>query len=421
MRPHPNPDVNRLLVADALGFQVIVGIGADDTGLWVLFPSDGRLSHEMLLNNNLYRKHPETGVEMGGYFEENGRVKGIRLKGAKSEAFVTPISSLSWTGYDLNKLTVGFEFDELNGKKVCQKYYTPATLRAMKQTQGSSKTLKAKDYAPDFYEHFKTEKVRHNLYDIVGKNTFVFTEKLHGTSGRTGRVLWKKRNLWQKIFGQLGLYKDKYRLITGTRRVVYDPDQMNLPDTGYYSGSQYRNEIHRHFDTLGLKDGEIVYYEIVGWTDTGAPIMGEHNLSKLSASGVPKSEYKEYNDPMIFSYGCEYGEYEVYVYRITQDGKDLSWEEVVSRCGELGLKTVPVLGTITLQGWESPREIMQMCDYMTLGESVLDTRHFKEGICLRQDKGNGQISVYKYKGELFCILEGIQKNDPNYVDTEEVG
>lgn len=421
LRAHPNPDVNRLKVADALGFQVIVGIDADTSGLWVLFPSDGRLSHEMLLHNNLYRKHPETGVEMGGYFEENGRVKGIRLRGAKSEAFVTPITSLSWTGYDLNKLEVGFEFDELNGKKVCQKYYTPATLRAMKQNQGSNKTLKAKDFAPDFYEHFKTEKVRHNLYDIVGKKTYVISEKNHGTSGRTGRVLWKKRTFWQNILAKFGLYRDKYRLITGTRKVVYDPDKMNLPDTGYYSGSMYRNYIHNMFDELGLNDGEIVYYEIVGWTDTGAPIMGEHNLSKLAASGVPKSEYKQYPDPMVFSYGCEYGEYDIYVYRITQDGKDLMYEDMVSRCAELGLKVVPHLATVTLQGWESPQEVMKLCDDLTLGASVLDTRHFKEGICLRRDKGDGQIVVYKYKGELFCILEGIQKNDPNYVDAEEVG
>lgn len=225
---------------------------------------------------------------------------------------------------------------------------------------------------------------RKDRYDLTVNSTHNFFANgvlIHNTSGRTGRVLWKKRNLWQKILGVLGLYKDSYRLITGTRRVVYDPDKMNVPDNGYYAGSMYRNKIHDWFSTMPLKDGEIVYYEIVGWTDTGAAIMGEHGLSALGKSGVSKSEYKNYPEPFVFSYGCKKGEYKVYVYRITQDGKDLSWSDMKLRCEELNIEPVPELGEIVV-GNDTEQDIMLKCESFTTGTSVLDVHHFREGICL---------------------------------------
>ena len=73
MRPHNNAD--KLQVANALGYQVIVGSDAHDGDVGIVFPEGGKLSHEMLLANCLYRKHPETGEVMGGYFETSGRIK----------------------------------------------------------------------------------------------------------------------------------------------------------------------------------------------------------------------------------------------------------------------------------------------------------------------------------------------------------
>ena len=65
LRPHPNAD--RLLIAMAAGYQVIVGLEAKEGDIGILFPEGGRLSHEMLMANNLYRKNPATGQPMGGY------------------------------------------------------------------------------------------------------------------------------------------------------------------------------------------------------------------------------------------------------------------------------------------------------------------------------------------------------------------
>ncbi len=425
VRKHPNAD--RMLIANALGFQVIVGLDAKDGDLVVVFPSDGRLSREMLLANKLYRKHPDTGAEMGGYFHENGRVKALRLRKASSEAFVTSIPSLE-KAFGLLDLEDGDEFTHLNGKLVCEKYYTPATLNAMKRLANQpAKKKKAQDYAPEFTRHFSTTKLRHDIYSIVNSTAeMIVTEKLHGTSGRTGLVKWTDKKWYQTALSWIGLYEDKYRYISGTRKVVYSPDAIQEEESGFYEGSVFRRDIHNSIASMGLNEGEVLYYEIVGYTGVeGSPIMGYHFLKDLKDSGVPKKEYAKYGDFVMYSYGCEQenaqGAYatKVYVYRITQDGTDLSWDALKLRCNELKLEHVPELGTIKLNGSETASDIMHLANEYTLGDSVLDSRHFKEGVCLRIDSESG-LKVLKYKGEMFCILEGIMKNDPDYVDTEEI-
>lgn len=422
VRVHPN--AHSMLLADALGFQVIVGLDAKEGDMVVMFPSDGRLSREMLLANNLYRKDPDTGIEMGGYFEENGRVKAIRLRKASSEAFVTSVNSLDWAIAPID-LEEGDTFTHLNGKLVCEKYYTPATIKAMKNRElNGKKKKKPQDYAPEFTRHFSTTKLRHDIYSLVGTSLeMVVTEKLHGTSGRTGLVKWTDKKWYQRLLSWVNLYEDKYRYISGTRKVVYSPDAIQGEETGFYEGSTFRKKIHNFIKSRGvMKEGEILYYEIVGYTDTGSAIMGSHSLKDLKDSGVPKKEYAKYGNTVTYSYGTKLDRawpFEVYVYRIVQDGVDLPWEEVEIRANQIGLFTVPELGTIKLNGSETASEIMHLAEAFTLGDSVLDERHFKEGVCLRIDS-ESDLKVYKYKGELFCILEGIRKNSDSYVDLEEI-
>jgi len=55
IRPHPNAD--RLAIANALGYNVVVGFDSREDELGVVFPEGGRLSHNMLFVNSLYRKN----------------------------------------------------------------------------------------------------------------------------------------------------------------------------------------------------------------------------------------------------------------------------------------------------------------------------------------------------------------------------
>lgn len=420
IRPHQNAD--KLKLANALGYNVIVGLDDNEHTLGVVFPEGGRLSHNMLYTNGLYRKNPATGEPMGGYFEDNGRVKAIRLRGANSEALWLPLNSLVWTGDSLD-LVPGDTFTELNGEHICEKYYTPATLRAMQlqaRKQGK-KGKRAEDYAPDFARHFDTTQLRDAVMFLLG-TTQVFTvfEKLHGTSARTGNVRWTKRTWWQNILAKFGLYRDKYRLVSGTRKVVLDPDQMGT-DTGYYKGTNFRAEIHNRLQGK-LKKDEILYYEVVGYSQGNTLIMPAHPFDKtsLKQAGIPESELSDYGNKMEYTYGCQLGRYAVFVYRITQGGVDLDFLDLQVRCAELGLAVVPYLGLIEIKETDTVQDILMKVEPFTRGKSVLGGQHIKEGVVLRKDNFGGRVTFMKYKGFIFCLLEGIRRNTEDYVDPEEI-
>ena len=217
IRPHSNAD--RLQVANALGYQVIVGSDAQDGDVGIVFPEGGKLSHEMLLANCLYRKHPETGEAMGGYFEASGRIKTVKLRGESSEAFFTSLDSVAFTGLDPlsnpRKFSRGTEIGTIGSTLICDRHYTKATLRAMRSAARAYRKPrwvprfiaplhkkyvvdKAKrDPCPTFKKHFDTNKLRLNLHNIPQDCKVVITSKCHGTSGRTGLVKYDNRS-WLK-------------------------------------------------------------------------------------------------------------------------------------------------------------------------------------------------------------------------------
>lgn len=438
VQPHPNAD--RLRIANALGYSVIVGLDAKDGDVGVVFPEGGKLSHEMLEANSLYRKHPITGERMGGYFGDKGRVKATKLRGQISEAFFTPTSSLSWVfdgddGPD-TWLKEGDEFDTINGQRICEKYYTPATVKAMRRAHNGYRKPKwlpkflvplhrkmvvnrAKfDPAPDFAKHFDTKKLREYQGQYPTRNVVsIITSKRHGTSGRTGLVPFTRRR-----FG--GLWKQtKYEVVTGSRNVLKFP--KGKPG-GFYTedgGTEdFRLQIHNELAGAGLKQGEILYYEILGFAGGEGSIMPNHTLAwaDFKDAGFSKEEYQklieQYGETVTYHYGCDVGEYRIEVYRITQDGKDLGWRDVMSRCLELNLPRVPNCGIARgLNG----QEMMKLCKETS--EYCDEDGQLREGVVVRLEDTQGNfLKCLKYKSSTFCVLEGIRRNDVNYVDLEEV-
>ena len=75
---HPNAD--KLQIVKLLGTQVITGLEAKQNDLMIYFDSNLKLSKEFLSENNLYRiselNKDKTQI---GYFDENGRVKAIKV------------------------------------------------------------------------------------------------------------------------------------------------------------------------------------------------------------------------------------------------------------------------------------------------------------------------------------------------------
>lgn len=416
VRPHPNAD--RLQLGLVHGHQVIVGLDTKEGEVGVFFPTDGQLSEEFVLAKNLYNE--STVLKLGlpaqssyGFFSDKRRVRAQSFRSQKSDGFWVPLDYLDWTGADLSELKVGDQIDTLNGKLVCQKYYTPATLRAMRR-EGPVGKPKPQLLFP---KHIDTAQLRYYVNSIPQGALISITEKLHGTSGRYGNVLEIERltglkRLWDKLKGGNG-EKRRWVHINGSRNVNLREETKDSPSqVGFYGTNEFRYNVTRN---LSLYKGEILYFEIVGYVHETLPIMPPQPIDDSKVRSV-------YGQEMAFTYGCQPGEHKLYLYRITrlnEDGveTDLSWAQVKQRAAELGLRTVPeIMPPFVLD--MLPEALENLTKALVDGASSLDSRHIREGVVLRVESEQGTF-YYKQKSFLFGVLEGYLKDNDNAVDLEE--
>jgi hypothetical protein len=405
VRPHPNAD--RLRLATVMGNQIVVGLDAKDGDLGIFFPTDGQLSQEYCDANGLigvWEKGKKVG---GGFFTDKRRVRAQSFRGQRSDGYWAPVKTLAFTG-KLLPFQEGFEFDAWNKVPICNKYYTPATQRAMNRT-----SKKQRGATRTFPKHFDTKQFRFHSQDIPLGAIISITEKLHGTSGRYGHVLDKKPSRWyHRLFNIHPGYEWKY--LMGTRNVIVDHDDT----PGFYGSDTFRYEAVESLKG-NLRKGEVVFFEIVGWVNEDTPIM-----PPVQTKGLPEVQ-KHYGDTMGYYYGCEPGERDIYIYRIavvSEDGTmlDLSWNQVKQRCSELGVKHVPELMTETTINSSLNDVFTWDVEDLVQGTSTVDNRNMREGVCIRIDHSNFQPFILKHKSYEFGVLEGYIKQEDSYIDIEEV-
>ena len=432
VRPHPNAD--RMKLADCFGNTVCVGLDAVENEIIIYFPTDGQLSVEYCEQNNLVRKKDENGNNIGGYLDPDKRnVKAIKLRGEKSDGIVMPLSSIVYTGINLDDLNVGDPITVLNGHEICQKYIPRRQHRQGGYSEGN-KTRKHKvPVAPLFMEHADTEQLAYNLGAFKCGDEIEITLKMHGTSQRTGylpTLKGYKKTLWEKITRKEGTPIYDWGGVSGTRRVVLEDY-----DGGFYGSNAFREQHSKVFEGK-LQKGETVYYEVVGFTDTGAPIMASCNNKKLN----DKEFIKQYGEETVFSYGCvpftpqlilaepgikiEQGpsgpQSDIYVYRMTMTNEDGFVVEYTPdfmryRCEQMGVKTVPVLWkgvipenpgsaddpTISAGEW-----IKNVAERYYDGPDPIGRTHIREGVVVRI-LNRPKFAAYKHKNHTFKMLSGI--------------
>ena len=423
VRPHSNAD--KVQLATCHGNQVVIGLDSLEGHLGVYFPSDGQLSDEFCKANNLYRDAELNARkdEKGGMFDANRRVRAQKFRGEISDGFWVPLHYFGFimvTGLDVE----GFEFDEWKGVPICNKYVNPNTAKIARENQG--KKTRVSRSSVMFKEHFDTGHFGKNIHEFEKGQHIVITEKLHGTSGRIGHVQMTRELGWlEKLAAKFGLaINDKeWAYLNGTRRVVLGESKS----ANQFHDPTIRDKAMNLFNG-NLRKGETVYFEIVGFESTGAAIMPSVDTTKMG----DKEFTKQYGKSMAYSYGCDSTQSEVYVYRMTfanEDGQsiDYAWNDVVKRCNELGVKTVPHVATLTLTELEAitgkfdDRDLREYfsntIETFGTGPSILDTRHIKEGVCVRIEGGLVN-KTFKFKSFEFKVLEGIVK-DSGVIDTEE--
>ena len=448
VRKHPNAD--RLLLADVFGNTVCVSTDYAEGEIGVYFPTDGQLSVEFAEQNNLVRKKDENGNNIGGYMDPDKRnVTAIRLRGEKSDGLFLPLSCLAYTGVNLDTLNVGDVINGVvNGHDICTKYIPKTNEKHFHGSVGNKTRKKKAPTAPLFAEHADTEQLAYNLSAFKAGDEIEITLKMHGTSQRTGYLpvlQGYKRSLWDRICRRDGTPVYAYGYVSGTRRVVLDSY-----DGGFYGDNAFRESHSKTFEGKLMK-GETVYYEVVGFTNTGAPILSSASKAKLQ----DKEFIKQCGAETVFSYGCsangsaiktyvssvdgektlmevEVPQSDIYVYRMTMTNEDGFVVEYTPdfmryRCEQMGVKTVPVLWrgaipehpgsyddpTISAGEW-----IKNVAERFYDGPDPVGKTHVREGVVVRL-LNRPKFAAYKHKNFSFKVLEGIAKVEADAPDMEE--
>lgn len=221
VRKHSNADF--LNLATCLGNQVVVGLDTPEGLLGIFAPTDGQFSDQFCRENNLYNASARVKldlppVEKPGFFDFNRRIRSQRFRGEKSDGIFLPLDCLQWTGADCSTLKEGDSFTEFGGYTIATKYYTPATLRALKG--GTVKTRKENKCFP------KNEDVKQFRFvadDIPEDSVIYLSEKLHGTSQRIGFVLSDvKLPIWKVYINRVFKMfpEQEYKLLIGSKNVI---------------------------------------------------------------------------------------------------------------------------------------------------------------------------------------------------------
>lgn len=413
IRKHSNAD--RLLCAEVFGSNVIVDLTYYEGRRVVYFPVDGQLSEEFANDNNLVRKKDENGNNIGGYLDPDKRnITALKLRGEKSDGLVLPIEVLKkYT--DIEQLKDGDQITILNGHEICCKYIPSRKQRRNNQTQGSGKKENKETVSyPFFAEHEDTAQLAYNQNAFKPGDTIYLTLKMHGTSARTANaieVTKKKRHLILKKVFKLGDKEiRRFTAVSGTRRTT-----LKNYDGGYYGSNAFRQPYHDFF-AKRLPKGMEVFYEIVGWADQNTTIMG-----RCSNKLIKDKEFqKQYGAETIFSYGCEQGQNDCYVYRMTMTNDDgvvieLPWEQVQLECEKMGAKCVPTFDKFMYTTWD---DLMQRVEKYYDGPDPVGKTHVREGVVVRIDN-RAKFTAFKHKNFSFKCLEGVIKDTSDAPDMEE--
>lgn len=429
IRRHGNAD--RLQLCNLQGYQVVLGEDSKEGQLGCFCPSDGKLNPSFVAANDLAPRFDAEGKRAGGGFFDppNFRLRSQKFRGERSDGYWFPIEYLeNWAiclgnkevVAAVNALKEGDQFSCLGGVELCSKYETQATKQA--HAANKQKGLKKNSKNHLFLEHVETQQFRHQAHNIPVGSVVYISLKQHGTSARYTFMYDQPRlSFWElftkKVSEKYGLKRNPvlgHRHIVGSRTV-----QIKDEKGGWYGSNAFRFKAFSSFKDA-LRPGETVYGELVGFTAPGKPIMAVHDTTKLKDKEVTKL----YGNRMVYSYGCEDGECDFYVYRVTRSCEtghaiELSVSQVKARCEELGLKYVHELtGPLLMRTVDDLDWLRGLVESFSDGPDPLGKTHVREGVVVRVESPDGRTYFLKYKGFTFSVCEGLLLDTNTYIDEE---
>ena len=359
---HINPKVERLKVAHVQGYDIIVGID-EQPGKYVYFPTNSVINPNLLSFANLYR-HGELNAdpEKKGFFEDNGRVKAIRLQNQVSEGFLLPFEILqafvmSSVNVELpaEKCPNGLEFDQVEHNGKCfwinKKYVVQVKNQQSNGPKGTSKRnskLKRFDsiIEDQFSFHYDTVLLRKNPNVLSPDDLISITSKWHGTSHISAHVKCHRYLTWREKIAQWITKRndlfDDYAHLYASRSVIKNrylyKDEKTAPKGGFYGIDVWKlaDDVLRPLMPKGMS----IYAEIVGYLPSGAYIQKDYDYGCVP----PKVKSLDGTDLREGDYVCGVN-FKIMVYRITMTNVDgvqheFSAKEVQDWCHKKGLTPV---------------------------------------------------------------------------------
>ena len=329
--PHPNAD--KMKLAHIGGYCICVGIN-DAVGKYIYFPTNCEINPNILSALSLYR-HAEknSNVEKTGFFNDNGRVVAIKLRGIPSEGFLLPISGfIEFLQKEFNiildesEFVPGTDFDtfEFNGKSfwVNKKYVIQHQHSGKEPSNKRNNKLKYFDKVDDtqFSFHYDTISVKKQPWCVNPDDIISITSKWHGTSHISAYVAcFKPMNIFRKLanilMGVNWNYPHRtYDYIYSSRSVI--KNRYNKKSGPGFYGTDVWQHAHKVIEPFLVK-GMTVYAEIVGFTQDGKYIQKGYDYG----CDCPKPEE-------IYTYNKHF---KIRVYRITMTNIDGVKHEPIDR------------------------------------------------------------------------------------------
>ena len=477
------------------GFSVVVNKNDIKEGDIVIYcKNETQLNQKFLSVNNMFEigeyqlnsNHKEVerliaedkkddAKKMVGYFNKNGRVKMIRLRGCLSIGVLIKPESLAvwdkeceginledWLTYTEEGKCIPFDFDTVGGKEFIKVYVPHIPEPNVRKNRCDKRNRQLKKFdrmiPGEFSFHYDTSQLESNMWKIKPDDIITVDVKVHGTSSINSNILVKKplqmdagKKWWNRKINRKIKATSKRKAKThiryddNTDSVLKHMESMKAKEytVGYGDVYSSRTVIKNRLINPGQTKG---YYDEDVWSK-----YNEIIYPFLKRGMTVYSEIFGYqtgsSDKMIqkmYDYGCPQGENKMMPYRITtktDDGKTREWDvmevkqwtETLIRKNEWlkdfvapitilyhgkAFEMYPELDTDThwrenfLQRLKEDKETLGM----ELDEPLCKNKVPREGVCVRID-GDPIAECFKLKTNAFRMRE--QKLiDKGEVDSE---
>lgn len=404
----------RLYTAEVMGEGVIIGGEMADGQRVIYFPADGCLcDYDFAMAFNLLRKDRD-GNAAGGYLDfPSMHIRALKLRGLRSEGVVIDLTKFAayfkLTGEDFKD---GEAIDKIGDTLICKKYVPHGNRSG--GGGGSVKTSKKGKKRngiefPDFAMHIDTAQLAYNQNMFAPGDLINISLKMHGTSQRSMKTYAEYPNgFFRRLFRMKKKTKPVFAL--GTRRTVLLNSTIS-DGGGFYGNDSFRVPHHEKLKAAVTHNNMEIFYEVVGYISESTTIMPSSDNKKLN----DKAFTKQYGPTTDFTYGCEPGQSEMYIYRITVDDIEYTPEEIAAWCGAYGFNHVPYLEEFEFTTWE---DLMNRVSQYIDGPDPIGKTHVREGVVVRI-VNKRKFTAFKAKNLSFKILEGIVKTDAVAPDMEE--